>query len=263
MRSRILLLALTSSLVIAACAGTDAAPGEAVLPFDAIAVGEPQIIPDETGTIATLTIDTNIDAVCAVAYGPTESLGALATDTDMGGGAHDDHAAIMSGLEPETTYYYRLQGVGVDGNLYRSDLRTFTTPAASVPQRSNAALGATISEVSSEFSAAFGAAQAIDGDLATEWSSQGDGDEAFITIDLGRPVDISAVGFRTREMSDGSSIAQSFTVTIDGELFGPFDAGQGLAVADLTATGQIVRFDVETSTGGNTGAVEVEVYEAD
>ena len=249
-------------LFATACSGTDSTAGDAVLPFDQIAVGEPEIIPDETGTIATLTIDTNIDAVCAVAYGPTESLGALSTDTDMGGGAHDDHQAIMSGLEPETTYYYRLQGVGVDGNLYRSDLRTFTTPAASVPARTNAALDATVIEVSSEFSSSFGGDRAIDGDLATEWSSQGDGDDAFITIDLGRIVDISGIGFRTREMSDGSSIAQSFTVTVDGESYGPFDAGPGLAVAALSATGQVVRVDVETSTGGNTGAVEIEVYEA-
>lgn len=250
-------------LLAAACSGTDSAAGPAVLPFDQIAVGDPEIIPDATGTIATLTIETNIDAVCAVAYGPTESLGALSTDSDMGGGAHDDHQAIMSGLEPDTTYYYRLQGVGVDGNLYRSDLRTFTTPAASTPQRTNVAVGATVVEVSSEFSSSFGGDRAIDGDLATEWSSQGDGDDAFITIDLGRSVDISGIGFRTREMSDGSSIAQSFSVMIDGVSYGPFEAGLGLAVADLSATGQIVRIDIETSTGGNTGAVEIEVYESE
>ncbi len=29
----------------------------------------------------------------------------------------------------------------------------------------------------------------------------------------------------------------------------------------MTAVGQVFRFDVETSTGGNTGAVEVEIYE--
>jgi hypothetical protein len=29
---------------------------------------------------------------------------------------------------------------------------------------------------------------------------------------------------------------------------------------DLDVTGQVFRFDVDTSTGGNTGAVEIEIY---
>jgi hypothetical protein len=71
---------------------------------------------------------------------------------------------------------------------------------------------------------------------------------------------ISGVGFRTREMSDGTSITTSFTVTADGTTYGPFAAGPGLAVGLADFRGQVIRFDVETSTGGNTGAVEVEVY---
>ena len=64
-------------------------------------------------------------------------------------------------------------------------------------------------------------------------------------------------------MSDGTSITTSFTVSVDGgSLLGPFDAGVGLAVGEFAATGRVVRIDVETSTGGNTGAVEIEIYEA-
>ncbi len=213
-----------------------------------------------------LEVTTSIDVVCAVAYGPTGDYGFLATDTDMAGGGHIDHHPTMLGLEPDTTYFYRLQGVGPDGAIYVSEQMTFRTPAAggaAAPARANLAIGAAIVDVSSEFSASFAAANAVDGSLASEWSSRGDGDDAYVTIDLGAETDVTGVGFRTREMSDGTSITTSFTVTVDGaETFGPFEAGPGLAVADVAFTGRTIRFDVETSTGGNTGAVEIEVYGA-
>jgi len=44
------------------------------------------------------------------------------------------------------------------------------------------------------------------------------------------------------------------------QTYGPFDAGPGLAIAPVEFLGQLVRFDVATSTGGNTGAVEMEIY---
>jgi len=259
--SRSIAVALALLLLAAACTSSDT--GE-VGDFSEILAGEVAITPDASGTTATLTVATNIDAVCAVAYGPTEALGSLSTDQDMGGGAHDDHQAIMTGLDPETTYFYRLQGVGIDGRLYSSDLMTFTTPSsteAGLPGL-NVAVDGVVVDSSSQFSDAFAASGAIDGDLGTEWSSGGDGDDAYLVVDLGRPVEIVGVGFRTREMSDGTAIANSFTVTIDGDTYGPFRAGPGLAIGEVSAVGQLVRFDVDTSTGGNTGAVEVEIYQA-
>ena len=62
----------------------------------------------------------------------------------------------------------------------------------------------------------------------------GDGDDAWITIDLGEPVDVVGIGYRSREMTDGTSIVDSFTVTVDGEqTLGPFSAGTGLSVAGV------------------------------
>jgi hypothetical protein len=47
-------------------------------------------------------------------------------------------------------------------------------------------------------------------------------------------------------------------VAVDGgELLGPFDAGDE---AEVAVTGQRLRIDAVTTTGGNTGAVEIEVY---
>lgn len=64
--------------------------------------------------------------------------------------------------------------------------------------RTNLAVGASVVETSSEFNENFAGSNAIDGSLATEWSTRGDGDEAFIVIDLGAPQEITGVGFRTR-----------------------------------------------------------------
>jgi hypothetical protein len=208
-------------------------------------------------------VTTLIDAACEVAYGETDFT-RTATDTDMGAsGFHTQHMPVLTGLQPDTEYVYRFQGVDANGVQYQSQTYRFRTPLATgpVPLGRNVALGARIVEVSSEYSPAYAATRAVDGDLTTEWSSNGDGDRAFITIDLGQPTDVIGVGFRTRTMTDGTSEATSFGITVDGgATYGPFSAGQGLAVAPVTFTGQAIRFNVVTSTGGNTGALEVEVY---
>jgi hypothetical protein len=106
----------------------------------------------------------------------------------------------------------------------------------------------------------FEAKNAFDGDLATEWSSNGDGNAAFLSIDLGAPRSITGVAFRTREMADGSAITRSFTVTVDGKTtLGPFPAGDRriARAATVSATGRRLRFDLVNSTGGNTGADEI------
>lgn len=99
--------------------------------------------------------------------------------------------------------------------------------------------------------------------MATEWSTAGDGGDAFVEIDLGSVQDIGGVEFITRSMADGSAITTTYWVTIDGGAqLGPFDAG---SPADsrfqaLDASGQLIRFEAEDTTGGNTGAVEIRVF---
>lgn len=250
-------IAVALTVLLASCGGSSA---EEVAPFAEIAVAGPDIKSDPSGTSAVLTVETSIDAICAVAYGVGQPVGSIATDREMEPEGHEEHRVVLSGLEPDTEYSYRLQGVGSDGRLYRSEVFAFRTPeATSSPFGPNLALVATVAGVSSEFSDSFGAGNALDGDLGTEWSSAGDGDEASITIDMGRDTDVTAVAFRTREMTDGSAITASFTLTVDdGAVLGPFEAGPDPIEVDLT--GRLLRFDVAESTGGNTGAAEIEVY---
>lgn len=211
---------------------------------------------------ATIFVTTTIDVACAVSYGPTEALGSIATDSDMAGGGHTDHHPLLVNLDENTDYFYKINAIGPAGELYTLPMRSFTNGAStSAAPGPNIASQGSVIDVSSEYSSSFAGANALDGDRTTEWSSRGDGDDAYIVIDLGSVSDIVGVGFRTREMSDGTSITTAFTVSIDdGAPLGPFDAGVGLAIAEFEASGRVVRIDVETSTGGNTGAVEIEIY---
>jgi hypothetical protein len=256
--------AVVAAIVFALTACAKDSDEAAVYLAEDVIVGDIAVLPDPSGTSATVQVTTSIDMVCAVVYGTTPELGdGIATDADMGGGAHTDHEAVLTGLEPDTEYYLRVQGSGSDSRLYRSELLTFRTPDSGPLERpgENVAIGADVIAVSSEFSEAFAATNAVDGDPATEWSTAGDGDDAWITIDLGEPVDVIGIGFHSREMGDGTSIINMFTVTVDGDdTFGPYPAGPGLAIVDVAFTGRALRFDAVDTTGGNTGAVEIEIY---
>lgn len=266
-RPLVVVAACLAALTLAAC--SPAGDRIEVAPIDDILDGDITVEPDPSGTFATLRVTTSIPVACSVAYGTDDTFGLIATDDDMAGGAHADHQPTLDGLSPETTYRYVLQGADANGNLYRSDVMEFTTPPATTPDTPgpNVAIEGTVADVSSEFSEAFAAHNAIDGDPATEWSTAGDGDDASITVDLGRELALAGAGYLTRSMGDGSATATSWTVTVDPDddpqTFGPFAVGDGLSVAEFTASGRVVRFDVESSTGGNTGAIEVEVYRGD
>jgi hypothetical protein len=223
----------------------------------------------------TVELETKVPVVCAVVYGTTAAYGGIATDSDMAGGAHTMHHPTLRGLRPNTTYLLRMQGVGADGTLYVSDSFTLKTPAAltsAKPAGKNVALaaaGARVSGVSSNFgggglASAYGGNKAIDGDPATEWSSDGDGDKAWIEIDLGKPQALAALGFYTRTMGTTAEIA-SFQVRTDkGELLGPFAIPDAKSIYyfRIATTAQKLRFEVVKSSGGNTGASEIEVYAA-
>ena len=168
------------------------------------------------------------------------------------------------------TQIVELNGITADGTLYRSEPTTFTIPAdgGAAPATTTTvpgidlAVGATVTDVSSEFGSNFAATNATDGSGTTEWSSRGDGDAAFITVDLGSTADVTGFAFITRSMADGTAITRTYTVTVDdGTIYGPFTAGTAAdqQVAPVETRGRRFRFDVDTSTGGNVGAVEIRV----
>lgn len=212
-------------------------------------------------------VTTTVPMICAIVWGVDERFGRFNNSLSMNGTGIEDHDVVLPGVEAGVTYRFVLQGSTADGALYRSDVGSFQIAPVAVADRSergeNLARGAAVVDVSSEFSAAFAADRAVDGDTSTEWATRDDGDRGYIVIDLGALRPLGGVEFITRSMADGSSVTQTFTVTVDdGEPQGPFPAATVAQprVAALTATGRRLRFDVEGSTGGNVGAVEISVY---
>jgi hypothetical protein len=232
--------------------------------------GAPQIT-DITASDATLLFDSNRPLACSVIYGESTSYGMISVDQDMGGGAHTDHHPILSGLEPDTEYHYRVQGTAADGTLYISEDMTFRTPAQQEDRDTNLAsleAGASVISVSSNFGGVtneetWGANSAIDGSRATAWSSDGDGNDAFIEISLAQPARLKAVEVWTRSMSNNTAQIFSFTLTTDsGEVLGPFtidDAEQSYRF-EVDVDANSLRLDVVDSSGGNTGLIEFSAY---
>jgi hypothetical protein len=257
------------ALFASACSAT-AGPDDTVRPFEDVQASEFSFELDETNpSRAIFRVTTTEPMICAIVWGEDEALGNFNNSLNMAGTGIVQHDVFLPGAVPGVEYSFVVQGTTADGTLYRSEMGTFVIPGSeasgtTVEERVNLALKAEIVEVSSEFSDAFGADNAVDGDLGTEWSTAGDGDEASITLDLGGPVEVSGFEFLTRSMTDGSAVTDTFTVTVDGGARrGPFPAGNPAdpQPAEVVATGQVFIFEVEASTGGNTGAVEIRILE--
>ena len=67
-------------------------------------------------------------------------------------------------------------------------------------------------------------------------------------------------------MLNGTAITETFSVTVsvtvdDRNMYEPFPAGTAVDAnfAAIDGMGRVIRFDVDSSTGGNVGAVEVRV----
>ena len=261
-------LYLTFALFLAACSGATDGQDAEVRPFDEVRASEFVFELDPTDpNRGIFRVDTTEPMICAIVWGEDESLGNFNNSLNMAGTGIIEHDVFLPGAEPGVEYMFVVQGTTADGALYRSEMGTFTLPepetsTANDDPRENLALGATVASVSSEFNDAFAAGNATDGDVVTEWSSAGDGDGAAITLDLGAPADVSGFEFLTRSMTDGTAITETYTVTVDGsETYGPFPAGNAAdpRTTDVTVRGQVFTFDVATSTGGNTGAVEIRI----
>jgi quercetin dioxygenase-like cupin family protein len=150
--------------------------------------------------------------------------------------------------------------------------QAFASPAVFAPEveGENVALGrkgARVTGVSSNFGGGsndspFGADNAIDGDPATEWSSDGDGDEAWIELELDRSYRVMALSVHTRTMGESAQVSSFSVLTDEGIELGPFE----LPGADrpylfpVQVQARRLRFEVVASSGGNTGFVDLGVF---
>lgn len=232
--------------------------------------GEPPRVVDISSAAARLTFTSSVPLACSVVFGKTMGFGSVATDSNMNGGAIIEHNPILTNLDADSEYYYRVQGSDAQGNLYWGPTSSFMTSSVG-SQRSNflaLSNGASITAVSSNFGGgadnqSWGANSAIDSSAGTAWSSAGDGDAAFIQVGLAETKHIDTLRVWSRSMSDGSAKILSFTVTIDdSEVLGPFRLPdtQKAYDFDINRMASSIRLDVNESTGGNTGFVELEAF---
>jgi len=258
--------------MLAGCGGTTghgSATASTARPFSEVQAGPVTFAADPSRVdSAIFHVTTAQPMICAIVWGETDRLGHFNNSRSMNGTGITQHDVVLPGVHPGLTYTYEVEGVTADGAFYRSPLATFTIAASTTTAGTSDALafganlarGAKIVSVSSEYSAAYAAANAVDGNLDTEWATKGDGNNAFLTIDLGASRKIAAFEFVTRSMADGSAITTTYTVAVDGGTpLGPFPSGTPAdpRPAPVEVTGRILRFAVSSSTGGNVGAVEV------
>ena len=233
---------------------------------------------DVTADSARLNFVGTVPLACTVVYGETREFGSASIDQTMSGGAIIEHNPVMVGLRADTLYYYRLQGSGEDGTFYVSDIASFRTSeggsAVSVAGVAEAgdnlltASGASIAAVSSNYanqsnSGSWGIERALDSNSWTAWSSAGDGDDAFVEFVLRQRTRVERIEFWTRTMSNDTAQIFSFQVVADGDqVFGPYslaDASRAYSF-DVDIEADTLRFEVVSSNGGNTGAVEIAAY---
>lgn len=277
---------LTRVFVALAALGSLAACGEAAhVEGASLAAGEAGAVEfldlrveELSATRAVVRFDTSRPTSCHAEFGTDAGqLDRSATDPDMAEGELSlDHEVPLEDLVGETAYTWRAVAVDAAGETHVSEPQSFTTPASlGVEDWVNVALAAEGTRIAGKSSnwaggadeSSFGALNAIDGQMATEWSSDGDGDEAWLELELGQARRLIGFGYRSRMMTDGSSIVTSAELLVDGETrLGPFATPEHTRVyrfefaAPLDATR--VRLQVRSSTGGNTGAREIQLFTA-
>lgn len=233
-------------------------------------------VEDITTSGAVVRFDTSVPTTCEVEYGTT-GFNLLAEDPAMvGDELSTEHEVPLFDLAADTSYVFRARAEDEDEVVWLSEEGRFDTRPDDGEELTDVAtlqMGASVTEVSSNFGGAaddegWGANHAIDGLVATEWSSHGDGDGAWVEIDLGQERTFTEIGFRSRWMDDGSAIIEGVRLVLDGgtTILGPFETPDPMVTYRFElaapATARRVRVEATSTTGGNTGAREIQLLAA-
>ncbi|MFB6286013.1 MAG: discoidin domain-containing protein [Candidatus Bipolaricaulia bacterium] len=232
-------------------------------------------ISDAASTSATVSFATTRPTLASVAFGPSRDYGRSVRGPETS--PFTDHRVDLLALEADTDYHAQVVLIDERANVFHTPDLTFSTSeaadAANETLGENVALlskGASIRDVSSNWQGSgldgsFGANNAIDGDPSTEWSSDGDGNDAWIEIQLDDEYELVGVGVWTRTMTSSAQISKFRVLTDDGTELGTFELpdAKDLYQFEIPATSSdMLRFEVVESSGGNTGARSVEIYRA-
>ena len=148
-----------------------------------------------------------------------------------------------------------------------ASFKTSTSLEAQNENLASLARGARVVGVSSNYASgandsSFGANKALDSDPATAWSSDGDGDDAWLEIEFPSETAVTYLELWTRSMGISAEIISFRVVSDKGDVAGPFtlDGASQIYYFDVEITGKRLRFEALETSGGNTGVVEIEVY---
>jgi hypothetical protein len=182
-----------------------------------------------------------------------------------------DHELKILGLKAGTEYLSETIIINRSGEVYRSAGIEFETEPGEGGNLGktgeNLASSAEINDVSSiwggEPEGSFGAKNAIDGEPGTEWSSQGEGNDAWIEVKLSERSRVVGFGFWTRTMGETGQISQLRVLTGDGRVIGEYEIPSAdkihtFEVPEVEA--EVIRFEVLDSSGGNTGVREIKIF---
>jgi len=234
-------------------------------------------VEDIAATRAVVRFETSLPASSVVLYGTSaDDLDHTATDiaTEPGGLSYA-HEVPLEDLQPDTKIHWRAEVVDRDNAVSRSAVDAFVTlDEDQALQADNVALlsaGAEVVEVSSNWAdedneSTYGANNAFDGRMATDWASNGDGDDAWVELDFGSLRTLASFAFRSRQMSDRSAIVREVELVFDDdEVRGPFETPDPTVRYAFPLTPPLdarrVRIRALETTGGNTGAREIEFYQ--
>ncbi len=224
---------------------------------------------------ATVSFATTRPTLASIAFGPSRDYGRSVRGPETS--PFTGHRVDLLALESNTDYHAQAVLIDERANVFRTSDMTFATSEASGTADEavgeNVALlskGASIHDVSSNWQesgldGSFGANNAIDGDPSTEWSSDGDGDDAWVEIQLDDKHEVVGVGFWTRTMTSSAQIFQFRVLTDAGTELGTFELPDAKDLYQFeipSTTTDMLRFEVADSSGGNTGARSIEIYRA-
>ena len=233
-------------------------------------------VEDITASSAILRFETSIPTSCEAEFGLNkDSLNETATDpTMMEDELSIDHDVLIGNLRENSEYFIRARATTSKNITYYSELLSFNTLSISIDEEDDKLLSRSefdIVSVSSNWAggdnnSSFGIEKAFDQNLVSEWSSDGNGDNAFVSIKLHSRRKIRGFSIRSRKMADGSSIITSIVMNIDNENIGTFetpDPDQTYRFIFTEIEGENITWKVSSSTGGNTGAKEIQLILAD
>lgn len=197
---------------------------------------------------------TPVRSDCIIEYGPTDAYGEV---VPCGSEMTASHDVLLTGLEPNATYHYRVILLDQDGRFYRSGDETFRFDPVTVedPEIANRSVVVNASDESPVNIPE----TASDDDEDTSWEPES-GNESFIRFTFDEEKEADSFGIMLDVANETGYI--KFDLYVDSSRYGVFEVisrGEEIHTFELSTSGTVFEIDV-LETDGDVGISEFEVY---